>query len=156
MNEEFQGLNLVELIDLLEPVPEPPPIAMTPQTPGWIVVGMVGALLVFYVVRWARRRWKANAYRRAALSALNAATTPSEIAEIVRRTAMMAFPREQVAGLTGDKWLAFLDSSYPGSAFATGDGRSIATAPYRSEPSTPQLLSAARDWVRQHKAVSKA
>ncbi len=155
MNEEFQGLSLVELIDLLEEVPEPPPIAMTPQTPGWIVVGVVGGLLLFFLFRWAWRRWKANAYRRAALSALDTATSPTEIAAIVRRTAMMAFPRADVAGLTGDRWLAFLDSTYPGSAFATGAGRSIITAPYRNEPYTPQLEGAARAWVRQHKATSK-
>ena len=48
MTEEFEGLDLVGLLDLLEPTPEPPAIAMTPQTPGWIVVGV---LLVAILLR---------------------------------------------------------------------------------------------------------
>ena len=35
MSQHLDGLNLVELLDALAPVPEPSAIAMTPQTVGW-------------------------------------------------------------------------------------------------------------------------
>lgn len=157
MNEEFQGLSLVELIDLLEEVPEPEPIPFTPQTPGWIVLGIVVALLVYFGVRAYLRHRKANAYRRAALKELEGAKhDPAKIAEVIRRTALVAFPRAEVASLTGDAWLAFLDKSYPGSGFKDGPGRIIASAPYRDQGETPEAASLAKDWVRRHKRKAAA
>ena len=41
MSQHLDGLNLVELLDLLEPVPQPMPISMAPQTPGWIVLAVL-------------------------------------------------------------------------------------------------------------------
>ncbi len=152
MNEEFEGLNLIELIDLLEEVPEPPAISMTPQTPGWIVVGIVLLVLVVLLSRWLLLRWRANAYRREALRALaKVGEDPTAIASILRRTALAAFPRSEVASLAGENWLAFLDASYPGSDFADGPGRTIASAPYRAQPATPEMKRIAVDWVRRHK-----
>ena len=110
MTEEFQGLGLVELINLLEEVPEPPPIAMTPQTPGWIVLGVVVAVLLFLLLRWAVQRHRAEAYRRAALRELEqAGDDPAAISTVLRRTALAAFPagagrsthRSRLAGFSG-------------------------------------------------------
>lgn len=155
MNEEFQGLSLVELIDLLEEVPEPPPIPMTPQTPGWIVVGIVTAVTFFVVTRWLWRRWKSNEYRRAALRELDSAgNDPTRIALILRRAALVAYPRDEIAPLTGERWLAFLDNTYPGSDFVQGPGKVLAYAPYQPQPASPDLHVIAAEWLRKHKAAS--
>lgn len=156
MNQEFDGLDLVELIDLLEEVPEPPPVAMTPQTSGWIVLGLVLLAAIVVFARWFWRRWRATAYRRAALRELQLAEDdPVQIASILRRTALVAFPRPEIASLAGEEWLAFLDRSYPGSAFLTGPGRVLATAPYRGVAPSIDLARAATDWVRRHDPAAK-
>ena len=100
MTPDYEGLNLIELLDLLEPTPEPDPIAMTPQTPGWIVLGIVLALAALWALRKLVRHRRAGAYRRAALRELDSAgDDAARIADVLRRTALAGFPRAQVAGL---------------------------------------------------------
>lgn len=152
MNPEFKGLGLVDLLNLLDPVPEPAAIALTPQTPGWIVVGLVLLTLICWALRRYLRHRHANIYRRAALAELPlAGNDPVKIAIVLRRTALAGFPRQQVAGLYGADWLNFLDQSFAGSGFADGPGQILATAPYRNTPADPELTMLARNWIKQHK-----
>lgn len=144
-------MSLVDLINALEEVPEPPPIAMTPQTPGWIVLGLLLIVACIGLGLRAFQHWQADAYRRAALAELeDAGNDATRIAEILRRTALVAFPRRDVVPLFGEAWLAFLDSTYPGEAFVSGPGRSVATAPFQAHPVSPELKQVATDWVRRH------
>ncbi len=153
MSEEFEGLSLVELIDLLEDPQEPPEIPLTPQTPGWIVLGVIAAVLLFLLIRWAVRKYRAGAYRRAALRELkDAGEDPAATAAILRRAALCAYPREKVASLAGADWLAFLDRKFPGTGFADGPGQVFATAPYRASPPDPKAAALARTWIKRHRA----
>lgn len=156
MEDDLNKLNLVELIELLEPAPEPPPVSMLPQTVGWLWLALV--LLAFGTLAWRawQRKRAAEAYRAAALRELDkAGADPARIAEVLRRAALGAFPRAEVAGLHGADWLAFLDRTGGGSAFRTGPGQAIATAPYR--PGAPAdgvadgLADAAAGWIRHHR-----
>lgn len=150
-------INLVDLIDQLVKPTAPLPIAMTPQTWGWYAVGLVllGAVL-FALWRW-QRSHRANAYRRTAMHALHAAgQDPVAISEILRRTALAAFPRTEVAGLRGAEWLAFLDrtgaAKCRGDVFQSGAGRAVAEAPYRMDLTLGDgLQHAALEWVRYHR-----
>ena len=51
------------------------------------------------------RRHRRNAYRREALRELEEADA-ADISAILKRTALVAFPREQVASLSGAAWMA--------------------------------------------------
>ena len=151
MSEDLSKLSLVELLDLLEPVPEPPQISLWPQTAGWIWLGIA----VVCVAAWLGRRWlvnrRANAYRRAALKAIAAAgDDPAALAVIVRRAALAGYPRVEVAGLYGEDWLAFLDEAYGGTGFREGPGRLLAVAPYAPATRAPDLTSLVAMWVRHH------
>lgn len=156
MNEDLTDLTLVELLDLLEPVLEPAPISMWPQTIGWVVLGLAVVVAAGWgVYRWISAR-RADAYRRTALAEIAAAADdPATLAAIVRRTALAAYPRGQVAGLHGDAWLAFLDATGGDLAFTEGSGRYIAAAPYRPYGPDPELTEAVRGWVRQHRRPSR-
>ena len=152
MNEDLSSLTLVELLDLLEPVPEPPAVSLWPQTAGWLVLGIV----LLAVAAWLIRRWRAarraNAYRRAALMELAAAgDDPARLAAILRRAALVAFPRARVAGLHGDDWLAFLESSCDGADFRTGTARVVATAPYAPAPPDAAVTAQVAHWLRHHR-----
>jgi hypothetical protein len=150
MEDEFAGLNLVDLLDLLEPVPEPPPIPLWPETVGWLWLALILAALIGWLA-W--RRWQAwcrDAWRRAALAEIAAAgDDPARLAEILRRAALATHPRADVASLTGPAWLAFLDTASGGTAFTQGPGRALATSPYAPDPApVPGLAATVADWVR--------
>ena len=152
MNEDLSKLNLVDLLELLEPVPKPPPVSMWPQTEGWIWLGVVfAACAVWLARRWIHHRW-ANAYRRVALKEIaEAGEDPAALAEILRRAALAGYPRAKVAGLHGEDWLAFLDRSYGETGFLDGPGRALAVAPYAPSVGATDLAPLAADWVRRHR-----
>lgn len=143
------------LIDLIEQLTEPavpPPISMMPQTWGWVALGVLVAVLLAYGIWRSWRYARANAYRRAALQLLyKAQDSPAPIAEILRRTALAAYPHARVASLSGAEWLAFLDREVGGDAFRHGPGSIVATAPYRPAPPDPQLTRLAAQWIRRHR-----
>ena len=155
MSQHLNGLNLVELLDLLEPVPEPERVAMVPQTSGWVVLGLAGGLGGVWGAVTLVRHYRSNAYRRAAVAELNALSrngeNPAHIAVLLRRTALAAYPRDQVASLHGDSWLRFLDAHFPGDGFCTGPGQVLATAPWRPVAADPAITALARDWILRHR-----
>ncbi len=152
MSEELSKLNLVQLLDLLEQAPEPAPVSLWPQTAGWIwlmIALCAGVSLLLY--RWFRHR-RTNAYRRAALREIAAAGgDPIVLAGILRRTALAAFPRTEVARLCGEDWLNFLDKTYGGPDFSNGAGRVLAVAPYAQAEAAADLSALAEIWVRRHR-----
>ncbi|MCA0901151.1 DUF4381 domain-containing protein [Microbulbifer agarilyticus] len=142
---------LPDLIAQLAPPPVPDAISLWPQTPLAKSLLLSVLLLVLAVAALAYRRYRANAYRRAALRALDTVEgDPAQIAELLRRTALVAYPRDQVAGLTGSVWLDFLNRHYPGNAFTGAVGETLLQGAYRPCPPQPALTSAARNWIRQH------
>ena len=147
---------LPDMIAQLVPPPEPPAISMWPATPlAKGLCALLLLLLMFFIWRQIQR-YRANAYRRAALSELQqSGSDPAQIAEILRRTALVAYPRAKVAALTGDDWLQFLNQHYPGSAFKGEVGRALLLGPYRKGASEQSgaLAKAAQDWIHQHKVV---
>jgi hypothetical protein len=147
--------SLVSLInELAEPLP-PDPVSMVPQTAGWAVLAclLAGGTAILLVRAW--RRWRADAYRRAGLLALDAAgADAAAIAEVMRRAALSAWPRAEVASLTGRGWLVFLDESGGKSAFSGRPaGAELLQAPYGRSigPASAELQAAARSWMRGHR-----
>jgi len=156
MRDEWKDLNLVELLDLLQPVPEPPPVSMMPQTEGWIWLGAILLIALALAVRHFLKRWKQNAYRRQALRELSACAGDVDcLAGLVRRTALAAYPRNEVASLYGRDWLAFLDRTYGGHEFTAGVGQVLASAPYRAGDRLGRndllfLRELVATWIRAH------
>ena len=151
MNEEREIVSLVDLIDRLVEVAEPEPISLLPQTWAWVAVAAILLAALAYAVWRGIVRHRHNAYRRAALAELDAAGDDAAgIAEILRRAALAAYPRADVAGLAGEQWLAFLDAHANARRFSEGPGRALASAPYAGPAQVPGLNALAREWVRRH------
>jgi hypothetical protein len=144
-------------------IPLPGEVSLWPQT--WeariaMALLIVGAIAgVWRLLRY----WHVNRYRRAALAELgrigsaDPVASPAQLAQLtvlVRRTALAAFPREEVAPLVGTAWLAFLDRSYGGHEFSEGTGRLLLSGPYQQMPPDDaelrSLVALVRRWVKVH------
>ena len=115
-----------------------------PPAPGvWVALGIVIAIAL--LVRWHLRAIRErNAYRKAGLVLLGEVRTSHDVAVVLKRVALAVFPREQVASLYGDDWVAFLHRSCPRSYFsamATSDA---------SVDSSDELVELADIWIRHH------
>ena len=135
-----------------------------PPAPGWwIVAGLVFAAGLFVWLRY-----KSQFRERAALKSLYAIQLKLEnggppvgciqnISMVVRRFAMSVGGAVPVAGLTGGRWLRFLDSRWERDEFYEGDGRVIIFGPYApadrvgyDQVRTLNLLC--MDWIRAQRS----
>ncbi|MEV8465636.1 DUF4381 domain-containing protein [Fluviibacterium sp. DFM31] len=154
---DTEGKNLVEMLDMLKPIPEPEPISMIPATQGWIWLSLAVLAALVWLGWRAARHWQANAYRRAALKELDAAgDDPAKVADILRRAALVAYPRRKVVGLLGPDWLAFLSETCPGAGFSGDAGEILLRAPWRDEPPDPRVTGLARHWLKAHRREAPA
>lgn len=124
----------------------PETIGWWPLAPGWwIVIGLLLIVLGFGLQRYRRYRAR-NAARRHALARLDELLTEYEtrrnvvafsagVSELLRRTMLAYAPRKNVAGLTGEEWLAWLDKDLVHPQFVTGPGRKLIELPYRNPDS---------------------
>ena len=62
----------------------------------------------------------------------HAVTLGAEVSELLRRTMLAYAPRAEVAGLTGDAWLEWLDRDLDEPRFREGAGRVLLELPYRN------------------------
>jgi ABC-type nickel/cobalt efflux system permease component RcnA len=150
---------LAGLID----IPLPQEVSLLPQTwPSRVAIVLIVGLAVWAIFRLVHR-YRANRYRREALSELDRMRRmpdappdrlAAQLAVLVRRTALAVFPRETIVPLTGTAWLAFLDRSYGGDEFSRGAGRWLVSAPYQQTAPGRDELNALRGlvdrWIRVH------
>jgi hypothetical protein len=148
----------------------PDPVSWIPQTPGSWAVMAVLVLAVLWVLIALLRRRRANWYRREALSRLRmleleVAAERSNAAELaaipvlVKETALAAAPRPDVAALSGEAWLQFLDATYGDRGFTTGPGRLLPVLAYGTpaevrgvDPAqVDALFDLVRTWIRRHR-----
>lgn len=152
----------------LKDIPAPPPVSYAPQTAGWWVVGglILLGLLVYAFLRW--RRWRRNRYRREAQAALavielasnDAATREEALAALpalVKRTVLAWAPRQEVAPLSGEAWLRYLDGTYPQGGFVQGPGRQLDALAYGpgdiGKDELTALMALLHRWIDDHVAA---
>ena len=158
---QYDGLNLPQLLDRMHGLAMPEPVPWWPQTPGWwIVVGWLLAVIALLAWQFVKRR-RRNRYRRDALAELRTIETDSRtdpalaaqrIAAVLKRTALVAYPREQVAALYGRDWARFLTESVGNDRQVAAAAEELAAAAYRSNPDPKALNGPARRWIRRHRA----
>lgn len=149
--------------------------AVWPPAPGWwLLAALTLGLLAwagvvgwhYYRLRRERRHVLGELTRiTARLSQQRSPTDLANLSALLRRLALLRFSRTQVAGLTGDAWLHFLDVSGTTTGFSAGPGRLLVTGPYQRElPDDVDVQGLAlliRQWVhlntgKQKKTASAA
>lgn len=158
------------LIHGIDEIILPEAVSWWPTAPGWKVLAIIIVILLLFIcVRWMKRWWR-NRYRREALRQLvqvqhHAGKQLQEVVAVLpyylKVTALQAYPRQDVASLSGDNWLAFLDKQYSGAAFSEGIGRKLLAVAYLpqdqwqlSEKDSEALISMSRLWITRHREAA--
>jgi len=133
----------------------PDTVAWWPPAPGWqILLGIAVLTSVFFSIR-RYRRWRANAYRRAALRALAHTNSATEVASVLRRTALAIAPREVIAGLHNKAWIDWLSTRSP-KPISANIKTMFCEAIYDSrskDDSHSELYAFADYWIRNHRRI---
>jgi hypothetical protein len=107
----------------------------------WFLIALAVAVPVYFLYR-SFLKWRGNAARRIALRELkriqqeyrqgiDEISLAIELSELLRRTMLAYAPRNEVAGLTGEGWLRWLDRGLDGQPFSQGAGQDVESLPYR-------------------------
>jgi hypothetical protein len=157
-------------LEKLADIALPAPVPWIPQTWGWATLGVVLlALAVWAFARWRRRR-AANRYRVEALAELGAlearlndessrADAIAALPALLKRVALAAWPRREVAALSGAAWVTFLRRHAPDSALPDATTRLLDDGEYRIRGDRPAVTlddaravaDAVRAWIEGHR-----
>ena len=103
--------DLSNLRDIIFPTEVP----LWPLAPGWWIVGVAIVASAIVLAAMAILHHRRNAYRRAALGELaniehlQAGEAAQRITAVLKRAALVAYPRVEVAALSGEAWPGSLD-----------------------------------------------
>jgi len=130
--------------------------------PGWYVLLLVFVLLLIGAAYRLWRDYYNNRYRRAALLELAALEAEQggqhceRLPELLKRTALHAYPREEIAMLSGESWRAFLDRHCTSRPFHSEAGELLDRLAYQPASQDAMnlqpLVEAIRTWIKQHRA----
>jgi hypothetical protein len=142
-----------------------------PLAPGWYLLAGLLVVWVVWVLWYRRKRRLAKRYRVEAVAQLRALRREradpdkqaAQILVLLKRTALGAYPRIDVAALQGAAWWRFLDLSGGKPRFADGLGAFAEQLAYarQGDQTTAardlkRLYRAAEQWIKRHRSADHA
>ena len=82
----------------------------------------------------------------------NPAVAAQRVAALLKRTALVAYPRAEIAGLYGGEWAAFLCRSARNEPIVERAAAELANAAYVPDADGRRLIEPARRWIEVHDA----
>lgn len=159
--------NASDALQDLRDVHMPDPISWWPPAFGWwMIMGLLilGGGLIFWA--WAHRI--RTRPRRLALAHLKKVKQQyaakaddhwaiTQLSHLVRRMALATFPRSRVAGLSGQSWLSFLDTTGHTNLFSDGPGQSLCSGPYQPHGmhAAAEVIPLIERWIQQVEIPSR-
>ncbi|MEM1142121.1 MAG: DUF4381 domain-containing protein [Pseudomonadota bacterium] len=153
-------MNGGSILSMLEPLRDPAPVSWWPPAPGWWLLAALACAILVYVARIAFRRWRRGAALRQARHALGELkgsnlepiSLVNALGVLQRRLCIATCGRKACAGLTGEAWIAFLNSRAAGQddCFSAD----LADLAFRPDPAADQseaLLDATERWLGKYK-----
>jgi hypothetical protein len=144
-----------------------------PLASGWyVLLGLILIVLSWLAFRAVQHRI-ANRYRREAMRELqrlsegvqNKASRDASLRQLpvlLKRTALSAYPRSQVAALSGDNWLVFLNSRLKKPVFTNSASISLEKISYSTgelsaidSQAATELIAASLQWVKLHQPAAR-
>lgn len=148
-----------ELSGLIEVTP-PADISWYPQTIGWLILLFAFSLWVLYLLYHKYQKYISNTYRRKALIELNKLIVKPDMHDaipvLLKRTALYAYRRKQVASLTNSDWEVWLDEQCEQCRFSTTHNSQLSLLAYGhhhdlSKQTIDDLYQQIAIWIRFHK-----
>jgi len=152
----------------------PATVSWWPLAPGWnFLLGLLLIALAWSMYRLLRHRIN-NRYRRAALHELQLLSdrirsreesdvSLRQIPILLKRAALSAYPRKQVASLTGRDWFDFLNSTVSRPSFSESTVGTLNEIAYScgklnavDSQAREALLNASRHWLKHHQPIASA
>ena len=142
----------------------PEPIGWWPPAPGWYFLAILILVALIVAIIFLTRHYLNGRARRQALRLLetyqqqylehhiNHQLIAARLSELLKRVALVYFPREKVASLQGESWIAFLNDTGKGLNFNAVQ-RELLELPYQSEVACDfqPLFGLVRTWIRQRR-----
>ncbi|ARM34226.1 DUF4381 domain-containing protein [Legionella longbeachae] len=141
----------------------PTPIGWWPLAPGWYVVIALMVLIFIFVFYWIYKNHRNAKAKNCALILLmnyqkeyekehNVALTSARISELLRRVALVYYPRGEVASLHGENWLRFLNATGKGIDFNLVKDM-LLDAPFKTGQTMDlsPLFKTAQLWIKQRR-----
>ncbi len=148
----------------------PEPVSWWPPAPGWWLLLLFVLLGIAVGVWWHRRRAvvratprsvspqavlkaacdKVNALEKALSEGVAPEALVGELSILLRRVALGLEPDDpQLAGLSGEAWLAWLDRRWDRDGFCRGVGQQLLHAPYmrESQIDAAAMVQLVRAWL---------
>lgn len=141
----------------LKPLHHPESISWWPLAPGWWVL-LALLLVVALLATWRRYRLRLQRLALQELGELQsrnlvASAMANQVNQLLKRYALVCFPRTEVAGLSGKQWLRFLRQHSDEHEFARA-GNLLLDAPYKRDAEKGEekaLAEFAASWIKRNK-----
>lgn len=152
----------------------PEPVSWWPIAPGWWLLLFTLCLLIAALVI-SRKIYRGKQLKRDIKTELerikqqfektqNKSQLAKALSVLLRRASISFYPRSDIAGLTGEHWLSYLDESNTlaagGRSFQSDTGRVLLSAPYlpdegELEFNAEELIQLCESWLKSpHKKTS--
>jgi Domain of unknown function (DUF4381) len=148
-----------DLINQLRDIHYPADVSIWPLAIGWYFLILIFLLALFLGLYWISGLFKKHSLKKIVLRRLDELQieqlhldVSQELSILLKRAALAAYPRRQVAGLCGEQWLQFLDKTAATTEFTAGRGRLLITCPYEGgeRQLPPALFHLIRNWVKKN------
>ncbi len=145
MNEHNSQSVSAEVLNLKD-IHLPEPVSWWPPAPGWwmLIAGLLFITIIFfmarkfYLSRQLKRDIKAELeyIKQHYKKTQNASTLAKSLSILLRRASISYYTAKNIAGLTGNNWLIWLDktnANTSGEKFQSDTGQVLLSAPYMSD-----------------------
>ncbi len=144
----------------------PADISWWPSTIGWKIVALLIFIFASYRLFKFSLSWWKNRYRREAIRQINEQqqvpdsgllTVVKQLPFYLKTTALQAYPRDQVAQLSGTPWIDFLNMKIGSEHFNKQVSDQLLTISYRpqeqwqlTEEQCLNLINLTKLWIKRH------
>lgn len=149
-------------LESLHDIHLPTAVSWWPPAPGWYVAAALLFLITLILIYLVCRQYHEARHKRQALRLLagyeaqhqqdgQSQAASVRVSDLLRRMALLYYPRIDVAGLQGQAWIDFLNQTSTNVDFTSLD-YVLSELPWRVDTSTRDLsplFAAARLWIRQ-------
>lgn len=156
-------MNNESILAQLRDIHTPTTLSWWPLAPGWFVVALLAlALIIWFIYGYRQYRQKVQRRQnilhhlhrlRHDLIEEHYPLVYQDLSTLLRRIALLTHDRIEVAHLTGEEWLNFLDEQCQTQLFSRDIGRLLLTAPYFPGNETianPEpLLKVTEAWIKR-------